>query len=322
MPHASVLRVFQLDGLRIQQELMKMLVAQAAGACDLMRINYGYRYQDEVDLVLNTVAYWLSVWPRSQSFGDKLQNVVYRDEALADAARRAHIPFASRNTVPSKQLKLLHALLTVLLPYAFRKLQAKIYDEGWADAGNAAQADVHGVGPRRLFGGVVSITPEWQRRVAWLVDKSDSAVTAATLLNFIVFLVNGRYRTVVDRLLRLRLVYGRQRMVRQVNLFYLNQRVFWSVLLGFTSVVLPLLNLGRVWGAISRFRTSHSAQPTEASGTACCFCRTPAVAIALPRVLQPCRHTACAYCVGARQAASASPECGACGTVIASVHTA
>lgn len=48
-----------------------------------------------------------------------------------------------------------------------------------------------------------------------------------SLVNFLVFLWNGRYRTLIDRMLAMRLVYSKKSMNRQVSFEFLNRQMVW-----------------------------------------------------------------------------------------------
>jgi peroxin-2 len=50
---------------------------------------------------------------------------------------------------------------------------------------------------------------------------------AFSLVNFLVFLWNGRYRTLIDRMLAMRLVYSKKSMNRQVSFEFLNRQMVW-----------------------------------------------------------------------------------------------
>merc|ERR1711964_62756 len=104
-----------------------------------------------------------------------------------------------------------------------------------------------------------------------------------------------------------------------VSMYYMNQALFWQVVLGFASVVLPLLRLGRLWSAIAGFRSrgGGSAASDADSREHCVFCGVARSNVAHPRRLQPCAHTACYYCYAARSKAHDSGvNCPVCSAAI------
>ena len=59
------------------------------------------------------------------------------------------------------------------------------------------------------------------------------------------FLVNGRYRTILDRILRLRLATPRSQVSREVSFEYLNRQLVWHAFTEFLLFLLPLVGIGR-----------------------------------------------------------------------------
>lgn len=69
--------------------------------------------------------------------------------------------------------------------------------------------------------------------------------SVAALVSFLVFLVNGRYRTLIDRILHLKLVAPTGQMSRQVSFEYLNRQLVWHAFTEFLLFFLPLLGISR-----------------------------------------------------------------------------
>lgn len=283
-PRPSVLRVFQLDGERLQLELVKLLRTQIGTILFPFDESLVYQYQDEIDLLLSSVLYWTSVFRDNQFYGDKLQNVQYRDESKAVALGLQHHLVAMSSTTPSVSKKLLHLLLLVGIPYILAKIQKRVASEGWDVA---PQSSV-------------------RRQIAYWASRVESWAQVAAVANFLVFLMQGKYRSLIDRLLQLRLVYGQQRMNRVVNLDFMNQQVTWSVLFAFLSFFLPLVNLGRL-------RTWLLGVRDAGTGGACPLCG--ADPILLPRTAS-CGHKYCYYCIAPRIASDTRFRCPRCGEVL------
>lgn len=60
-----------------------------------------------------------------------------------------------------------------------------------------------------------------------VLQKGEKYWKAFSLLNFLIFLWNGRYRTLIDRMLAMRLVYSKKSMNRQVSFEFLNRQMVW-----------------------------------------------------------------------------------------------
>lgn len=64
-------------------------------------------------------------------------------------------------------------------------------------------------------------------KIYQILQTGEKYWKAVSLLNFLIFLWNGRYRTVIDRMLAMRLVYSKKSMNRQVSFEFLNRQMVW-----------------------------------------------------------------------------------------------
>lgn len=298
-PKSAVLRVFQLDGAALETEFMKIIRGQLGHVFSVGYESFLYAWQPELELGVSALIYKYSMWDRNQFVGDTLQNVVYRDEAKARRLGKEPFLVASADTAPSLSKKLLYAVLWVLLPYAMKKLESLALGD-WGQE------------------------PEdsWKRKVAYFVMKAGPVMQVLSLINTVVFLYEGKYRSVVDRALGMRLVYGAQRMNRVVNLAYMNQQVYWTVVFNFFAFILPLLNLSGVARMFRSFRSSARAtgqqmQGGEGADNYCPMCRSSPVV--LPRIAN-CGHTFCYYCLTSRLQDASGQESGGFNCPICGVH--
>jgi peroxin-2 len=92
----------------------------------------------------------------------------------------------------------------------------------------------------------------------------------AALASFLIFLLNGRYRTLLDRVLRLRLVPPTNQVSREVSFEYLNRQLVWHAFTEFLLFLLPLVGisrwrrwLGRVWRKAKSIARSGSADESD-----------------------------------------------------------
>lgn len=290
LPDNQVLRVFQLDALTSQSEIVDILRASLYQIFDIGPLQWvRFRYQEELLLALNCVLYRFSTWESAQSVGDRLQNLVMRDEERARDLGLSSSSSLVANLAPNRRLLLVHAVLTTLLPYAVRKLQRRSLEEGWEQEDSGS----------------------WKHRLSKGVRYALIAHSAIALLNILCFLVTGQYRCLVERLLRLRPVYGSQRMVRFTNLMYLNQHVWWQT---WTSL-LSLLHIGRYFMRLVRSMQTIGASSGILTEKVCCACHE------LPTLCQRsnCGHLYCYYCIKSRLAedkSTASFRCFRCGQTV------
>lgn len=85
-----------------------------------------------------------------------------------------------------------------------------------------------------------------------LTDLISTSHSIAAFVSFLVFLVNGRYRTLVDRLLRIRLTPPSAQASREVSFEYLNRQLVWHAFTEFLLFLLPLVGISRWRRWISR----------------------------------------------------------------------
>lgn len=78
-----------------------------------------------------------------------------------------------------------------------------------------------------------------------LTDLISTSHSIAAFVSFLVFLVNGRYRTLVDRLLRIRLAPPSAQASREVSFEYLNRQLVWHAFTEFLLFLLPLVGISR-----------------------------------------------------------------------------
>lgn len=83
-------------------------------------------------------------------------------------------------------------------------------------------------------------------------DTLSTAYSATALASFLTFLFNGQYRTVLDRVLRLRLVPASSHTNREVSFEYLNRQLVWHAFTEFLLFLLPLVGIARWKRILSR----------------------------------------------------------------------
>jgi len=202
------------------------------------------KIQPELTAILQLLIYRFSTFETDSSFGDRLQNLKYVQHGSGTSSK---LPLTTRR-------KLFHAFLTIGLPYLWTRFNRKIsYDWNWSELPNTSV----------------------KKKVWQYCNRIELLLKSLNLLNFMVFLFNGKYRNMVDRLLQMRLTYARPLMVRHVSFDYMNRELVWN---GFAEIILflfPLINfeaiksmLVRVFKRLFAGRTSSSSSSSSGkSGT-------------------------------------------------------
>jgi peroxin-2 len=206
-------RVGQVDAELLDEELLDLLKGQAGEALKYFGPHVFEDWSQELLLALRAILFKLSIWDHDASYGAVLQNLRY-----TDARSKSVVPAR-----PTSWQKSLYGAFTVLGRYGWEKWESWLLDHG---AGYSTPSDT-----MQLL----------VRMTSWL----STTHSIAAFLSFLVFLVNGRYRTLTDRLLRLRLTTQSRQLSRDVSFEYLNRQLVWHAFTEFLLFLLPLVGISR-----------------------------------------------------------------------------
>ncbi|RAQ68632.1 peroxisome biosynthesis protein (Peroxin-2) [Aspergillus flavus] len=226
-------RVGQVDAELLDEELLGLLKGQVGNALKYFGPQAREDWSHEIQFALRAILFKLSIWDHNASYGAALQNLKYVDT-------RSKGPIHS---APTKWQKSLYGLLTVGGRYAWEKWESwLINQEGGYDE------------PSREV-----------RMLARMTDLISTTHSIAAFISFLVFLVNGRYRTLVDRILRIRLTPPSAQASREVSFEYLNRQLVWHAFTEFLLFLLPLVGISRWRRWISRAwrRTMSSIRSSD-----------------------------------------------------------
>lgn len=207
-------RVAQVDAELLDDELVDLLKSQVA---DALKYFAGGHLQDdwsdEIILALRAVLFKLTIWDHDATYGAALQNLKYTD---ARGTGPVLIP-------PSRVQKSLYGLVSVVGKYGWGKWEDWLVnqDDGYEEPS-----------PR------VRLLSRWTSRLT-------TVHSAAACVSFLVFLLHGRYRTLLDRILRMRLAPPTSQVSREVSFEYLNRQLVWHAFTEFLLFVLPLIGINR-----------------------------------------------------------------------------
>ena len=173
------------------------------------------RRTPELTLGLDLLVFYFTVWSHRPTPGMELMNLRYRDE------RR---PLVGTSGMEGHRLsvaqRLAHGVAFVAGRFLWSKLTRAAHDAGWSDA------EPH----------------TWRHRAWRAVGHAENAHAVATLVNLLLFLRSGRFRTPWERLSRARLVYHEPNTARVVSFEYLNRQILWRELSDLALFVLPMLD--------------------------------------------------------------------------------
>lgn len=214
-------RVGQVDAELLDEELLSLLKAQVGEGLRYFGTHITDSYGAEILLALRVVLFKLSIWDQNASYGAHLQGLRYTD-ARSTAPNRPP---------PKPWQKIAYGAITVGGRYAWTK---------WEEYLLSSSEDYTRPESPQL------------KLLGRLSELAGSAHDVASLASFLVFLVNGRYRTITDRLLRLRLTPTSHSTSREVSFEYLNRQLVWHAFTEFLLFLLPLVGISRWRRILSR----------------------------------------------------------------------
>ncbi|RAK81133.1 pex2/pex10/pex12 family protein [Aspergillus fijiensis CBS 313.89] len=226
-------RVGQVDAELLDEELLGLLKGQVGDALKYYGPQMREDWSHEIQFALRAALFKLSIWDHNASYGAALQNLRYIDSRSKGPVHSA----------PTKWQKSLYGLLTVGGRYAWGKW------ESWLISQESGYDE----------------PSQEVRMLSRMTDLVSATHSIAAFISFLVFLVNGRYRTLVDRIIRIRLMPPSAQASREVSFEYLNRQLVWHAFTEFLLFLLPLVGisrwrrwLSRLWKkALSAFKSGN-----------------------------------------------------------------
>lgn len=220
-------RVSQLDADILDSELVSLLKQQLSSISHLHRGWWTYELQPELwSLLLNLVVFRLTVWKKGTSYGLGLQNL-----QLSNFKNGKIIGYSKRT-----------ALLAVIIgDYLFTKFQSYLYSVDEADVAVAEKSSF------ALLGTVKRLILTNRTKILTSVSSS---LRVLNLVNFTLFLISGRYSTLIHRVLGISLTPVVSDLLKfngsNVNFEFQNRQLVWNTMTEFLVFILPLLQLKKL----------------------------------------------------------------------------
>lgn len=335
-------RFFQLDSSTLQTGLEARLRDLVhASVSPLVAGTYMEEFRAFVELAVSLSCLLLGLLAsRSEqltgccvAYGDHIYNLRY----VTDSPVAAKVAFSRFAPPPTRHTGLLARLLLrfvmlQVVPVFSRLVQRRIaeqHQEQQQQQQNNPDRNDHPATADRSPGQVVLIVARNTERVVRVLD----------LLNHIVFLFDGSYRNVIDRILGVRLASGDRELQLSAHTYLIDRQHYWATLFAAMSLFVPMLNISG-WAAFFArqlrrliFRVSSSsfgAAPPAASGSnnsqhhqqqqqqlqqlrqqqmnfECLICHTEPMA--MPQRAKECQHLSVCYFCAATQKPEACPLC-------------
>ncbi|KAJ1901152.1 peroxisome assembly protein (Peroxin-2) [Kickxella alabastrina] len=293
-------RVNKLDADLLDDELADMLREPVSKAMSLLRPGLVETYRLEVDTAIRALLFWLSVGShRRATYGQALQNLTYA--GAKKLSWRIHA----------------FGLASIGGGYAWARAMQHMSRCGWANA------------PWQ------SLRNRIWRMAGWL----ERAAKVAALANLLAFFAAGQYKSVLERVLGLRLVSARPQMAQSVSFEFLNRQLVWHAFTEFVMFALPLLKpaRARAW-AVRNVRAVLRLPPAAVDPVieklpenVCAICFSTAAADSSVPVepssclvsnpyIADCGHSYCYVCIKTRLMVEGSEcSCLRCGHKVESI---
>ncbi|KAI7869752.1 Pex12 amino terminal region-domain-containing protein [Spinellus fusiger] len=197
----KVMRVGQLDSDILDNELITILKEQLWSALSLFKPTLKEAFEPELLMLINLVLFKFSVYDTSASYGAQLQNLKYRNEWR----HQGPLESIAKDAPLTRAQKIVYGIVSVGGHYVWHRLNRYVTEKGWSELEES----------------------DMRNKVYRLLQAGEKYWRALSLVNFLVFLYSGKYRTLLDRCLRMRLVYAKKSINRQVSFEFLNRQMVW-----------------------------------------------------------------------------------------------
>eukprot|EP01114_Cavostelium_apophysatum_P021434 TRINITY_DN7474_c0_g1_i1.p1 TRINITY_DN7474_c0_g1~~TRINITY_DN7474_c0_g1_i1.p1 ORF type:complete len:322 (-),score=35.84 TRINITY_DN7474_c0_g1_i1:569-1534(-) len=270
-----VLRVNQLDAIRLDGEINNILSTQFLKIFAFFKPEAIDKIKPELIALLDLFIYKLSIYSMDTTYGNKLQNLKFT---------------TSDNKPITAWQKILLGVLTIGGRWAWTRANSLSSDRSnW--------------------------TSEWYAKLWKVLSTLEKVYLCASVINFMVFLYDGKYVSLITRLLSMRLMYRAPSMQRQLSFEFMNQQLVWHEFTEFLMFVMPLINMDKIRSFTSRlFFVAKKKDAVPLSACPICL-KDP---VQTPYVSN-CEHIFCYYCLKQNCMVDSSFSCPRCGSIITSM---
>ena len=162
---------------------------------------------------------------------------------------------------------------------------------------------------------------EW-KRVKSIINFLQNVFNFQDLLNFVSFLYDGRFPELVFRIANIGFMKCEESKIRFYDFKYVNRTVSWNTLSNFILYILPIIKnfgagfLGKAFKTVYESTTIVGTLTGGAVGEDeiieqnCRFCKKEVPS--MPRVLKPCKHVFCYYCLEQNESYINEQKCPFC----------
>ncbi|XP_041825003.1 peroxisome biogenesis factor 2 isoform X2 [Melanotaenia boesemani] len=287
-PRIPVLRISQLDALELDSSLEQLLWTQFSQCFQNCRPGVLTPLEPELRALLHLLLWRFTLYSSNATVGQSLLSLRYHSKSSSSQRYR---PLSPRQ-------KLGLALLTAGPRWLQERSHHLLPCLGLCSRGPMSEGDS-------------GLLQQGLRNALALV----SGITKfASLLNFLVFLRNGRHPVLAERLTGAQAVFSKPNVIRDVTYQYMNRELLWHGFAEFLIFLLPLINTRKLKAAMSLFvfggeGSDGGGRDGQEVWKECGLCGEWPT---MPHTVG-CRHVFCYYCIKSHSIADAYLTCPKCG---------
>ncbi|NXN09904.1 PEX2 factor, partial [Indicator maculatus] len=278
-----VLRISQLDALELNKALEQLVWTQFSNCFSGFKPGVLAHLEPEIKAFLWLILWRFTVYSKNATVGQAILNIQYKNN-LSQTEKYQPL---------SKQQKLWYLIFTV----GGRWLEERCYD---------------------LFSNrqLQSLC-----RIKSVIGFGTGLVKLCGLLNFLVFLQQGKFATLTERVLGIRAVFAQPQGMRQVGFDYTNRELLWHGFAEFLIYLLPFINLQKIKLKVSSWCSPVTGLPSseQAAAAQCRECSLCGEWPSLPHTIG-CSHVFCYYCIKSNYLHDLDFTCPKCGSEVHSLQ--
>lgn len=287
-PQTPVLRISQLDALELDSALEQLLWTQFTKCFQNCRPGLLTPVESELKVLLYLLVWRFTLYSSSATVGQSLLSLRYHSTSTSSLQYR---PLSSKQKIG---LAILTASPSWLQERSHRLLPC-------------LGLSLRGAVPERDEG----LLRQSVRNALTLIS---GFAKFASLINFLVFLRNGRHPVLAERIIGAQAVFSKPDVVRDVTYQYMNRELLWHGFAEFLIFLLPLINTRKLKATLFSLvfggKSSHeAAREDQEIWKECGLCGDWPT---LPHTVG-CQHVFCYYCIKSNSIADSCITCPKCG---------
>lgn len=233
------------------------------------------KYDLELNSMLRFLLFGIPLIKWNSSLGSQLQNLVYRNE------RRHQGSFAFLHTIfPINAIqKSLFVIGIVLGPYISNKFYRYMQLNHWEEDDNQTKKNqklsfieqIYCITKEYLLAFKEltsnSLTKHSKYLIYVLYGKLELIFQSLKLLHLLLFLFEGKYLTMLERFLSMRLVLKHREINHSVSFEFMNRQIVWNTFTDFIMFILPYIDISKLKRKLNHSFITASSLLNLAIGT-------------------------------------------------------